>query len=34
MDDSVIRYDEIIEAEAKSYNKEIKAIPTHFNEKK
>ena len=34
MDDSAIRCDEIIDAEAKSYNEETKTIPTNFNEKK
>ena len=35
MDDSVIiMCDKIIDAEAKSYNKEKKTIPTNFNEKK
>ena len=33
MDDSVVTCDKIIDAEAKSYNKETKTIPTHFNEK-
>ena len=30
MDDSIITFDEVI----KSYDKEIKTIPTNFNEKK
>ena len=34
MDESVITCDEIIDAEAKSYSKETKTIPTTFNEKK
>ena len=34
MDDSVIMCDEIIDAEAKSYDKQTKTIPTNFNEKK
>ena len=33
MDDSVVTCDKIIDAEAKSYNKETKTIQTHFNEK-
>ena len=34
MDDSVITCDEVIDAEAKSYDKETKTIPTSFNEQK
>ena len=34
MDDSVIPCDEIIDAEAKSYDEETKTIPTNYNEKK
>ena len=33
IDDSVITYDEIINAETKLNNGETKAIPTNFNEK-
>ena len=34
MDDLVITCDEIIDAEAKSYDEETKTFPTNFNEKK
>ena len=34
MDDSVIKCDEVTDAEAKSYNEETRTIPTNFNEKK
>ena len=34
MDHSVISCDEIIDAEAKSYDEETKAVPKNFNEKK
>ena len=30
----MITYDEIIDAEAKFFNKETKRVPTNFNEKK
>ena len=33
MDDSVIKCDEIIDAEAKSYNEETETVPINFNEK-
>ena len=33
MDDSVIASDEVIDAEAKSHNKETKTVPTNLNEK-
>ena len=34
MDDSAIRCDENIDAEAKAYDEETKAVSTNFNEKK
>ena len=34
MDDSVIRCEEVINVEAKSYDEETKTVPINFNEKK
>ena len=34
MHDSLITCDEIVDAEAKSYNDETRTIPTNLNEKK
>ena len=34
MDDSAIMCDEVIDAEAKTYDEEKKPVPTNFNEKK
>ena len=34
MDNSVIKCDHIIDADAKSYDEETKAIPRNFNEEK
>ena len=34
MDDSVIRCEEVINVEAKSYDEETKTFPINFNEKK
>ena len=34
INDSVIKCDQIIDAEVKSYNKQTKTVLTNFNEKK